>query len=88
MDERGAGFGAMFGLDIQVVNQFQYDVNEISVMFLPRWQTCEPSAVRGFCQLAPPYFQVLVDPQRATEPAVIRRVLASWFLGRTLCQVS
>jgi len=63
-----------------VMTAFQYDSNEVSVVFggAPR---CEPVPTWGFCRVTDsPYetYQVALD--KARDPVTIRRVLASRFI--------
>jgi hypothetical protein len=75
------GFGQPFGMRYQVMTAFQYDSNEVSVVFggAPR---CAPIPTWGFCRVTDsPYeiYQVALD--KARDPVTIRRVLASRFIG-------
>ncbi len=75
-----ANFGMLIGRGYQVVGNFQYETNEVAVQFKPGFRNCTLVSTMGFCRPSSPYHEVLVDPQRATDPAVVRRVVASWFL--------
>ena len=74
-------FGARFGLRYGWSTVFQYEPNEMSVLFDTAGQ-CSLGARWGFCRAASPYFaSFVVRPARAGDAATIRRVLASAFLG-------
>jgi hypothetical protein len=75
-------FGEPLGLSYEVPSSFQYETNEVSVRFDARHSECTVAAALGFCRIPSLYYkEVAVDPDRAKDPVVIRRVLASWFLG-------
>lgn len=76
-------FGAMFGLKYELTSTFQYSTNEIAVSFVPvPGESCSPILAWGFCRDPNLWYKIFtVLPEKATAPATIRRVLASWFLG-------
>ena len=78
-----SAFGAMFGLTYRVSRFFEYEQNELEVIFQNSAAICTPSPAWGFCRDPKfPAFKIfMVDPDRRTDPAAIRRVLSSWFLG-------
>ena len=78
-----SAFGALFGLTYRISRFFEYDQNEVEVIFQNSAAICTPSSAWGFCRQPkfPSYKIFMVDPDRRTDPATIRRVLASWFLG-------
>jgi hypothetical protein len=75
-------FFRTIGQRYEVAQSFQYDPNELEVVFggTPR---CTPSPSWGFCRVpsAPTYRIYEIQPDRALDPPTIRRVLASFFLG-------
>lgn len=74
-------FGARFGLGYEWSTHFQYETNEVAVRFDTDGR-CSPGLAAGFCREGSPYFaSFVVRPERAGDPATIRRVLASVFLG-------
>jgi hypothetical protein len=74
-------FGARFGLRYEWSNYFLYETNEVAVRFDTAGR-CSPDPASGFCREVSPYFaSFVVRPERAADPATIRRVLASVFLG-------
>lgn len=74
-------FGARFGLRYEWSAFFQYETNEVAVRFDAAGR-CSPDSASGFCRESSPYFaSFVVRPERAGDPATIRRVLASVFLG-------
>ena len=73
-------FGAPLGLSYSTFDFFQYDENEVEVLF--SGGTCVPDPILGFCREDYPDYKVFnVSPDRASDPVTIDRVLASWFLG-------
>lgn len=75
-------FGSMFGLSYELSYAFQYETNEVAVRVRPAGTAgCVPVPAWGFCRDSPWYKSFTVLPEKATDPATIRRVLASWFLG-------
>jgi hypothetical protein len=75
-----ADFGSVFQLNYVMESQFQYDTNEIEILFGAD-QKCTPSPTLGFCKIPSAYMVFAVPDDRATDPTTIRRVLASLFLG-------
>ena len=75
-------FGSMFGLSYDLSHAFQYETNEVAVRVRPAITAgCVPVPAWGFCRDSPWYKSFTVLPEKALDPATIRRVLASWFLG-------
>jgi hypothetical protein len=75
-------FGSIFGLSYQLSPTFQYEIDEVAVTFSPAVGAgCVPVPAWGFCRDSPWYKSFTVLPEKALDPATIRRVLASWFLG-------
>jgi hypothetical protein len=77
-------FGARFGLEYAWSSSLEYMVNEMAVRFETSG-ACVPELAAGFCREQTPYppdfLEFVVRPERAGDPATIRRVLASVFLG-------
>jgi hypothetical protein len=74
-------FGSRFGLRYEWSTSFQYETNEVAVRFATAGG-CVPGPASGFCREPSPYWaDFVVRPERAGDPATIRRVLASVFLG-------
>jgi hypothetical protein len=74
-------FGARFGLRYEWSTVFQYETNEMAIRFDTAGK-CVPGPASGFCREPSPYWaDFVVRPERAGDPATIRRVLASVFLG-------
>lgn len=75
-------FGTTFGLTYEVTTSFQYETNEVAVTFGPSSRAgCVPAPPWGFCRNSASYKSFTILPEKALDPATIRRVLASWFLG-------
>lgn len=74
-------FGSLVGLKYETSSSFQYETNEIEVRFSSPSSVCQRVPNWAFCLEPPPYRRYRVAPERAIDPATIRRVLASWFLG-------
>jgi hypothetical protein len=72
-------FASQLGISYQGESTFQYEVNEVEVLFGAN-QGCTPSPALGFCRANQNYMVVAVSPDRATDPATIDRVLAQVFL--------
>ena len=78
-----SAFGAMFGLTYRVSRFFEYEQNELEVIFQNSAAICTPSPAwdSAATQNSRPSrfsWSTLTGEQ---IPAAIRRVLASWFLG-------
>jgi len=76
-------FGGMFGLTYEFPGHFQYETNEIAVRFDQGSRAaCAPVSAWGFCRDPNLNYKIfVVSATRAVDPATVRRVLASWFLG-------
>jgi len=74
--------GRRFGIAYDWSDFFRYDFNEVSVRF-GGTGGCVPNPALGFCRepASSELGSFLVLPERASDPATIRRVLASVFLG-------
>ena len=75
-------FGSMFGLNYELWYAFPVQTNEVAVRIRPAGTAgCVPVPAWGFCRDSPWYRASRSCPRRVLDPATIRRVLASWFLG-------
>jgi hypothetical protein len=80
-DAAAQEFGASFGITYEISSFFQYDANEMEVLFGAD-RGCAPSPVLGFCRVNPGGYMIFaVAPDRARDPLTMRRVIASLFLG-------
>lgn len=76
-------FGSLFGLRYVVGNEFQYVQNEVAVYIgdSAAMLGCPASVTLGFCRGPSVDKTFSVVPDRAIDPVVINRVLASLFLA-------